>query len=796
MQLLAASPQTAPELILTILINDLEAAGIEIGLVLDDYHCIKNPVVHTAVSFLLDHCPTLFHLLIASRSDPPVPLPRLRARSQLLDLRVADLSFTQAEASKFLNEIMGLQLDDNAIATLAERTEGWIAGLQMAALSMRNREDVRGFIQGFSGTNRHILDYLLEEVLSRESEEMQSFLLQTAVLNRLSGPLCDAVTTRKNSQQILETLEKNNLFLIPLDDNRQWYRYHHLFADLLQARLHQLEPDKVPQLLLRAARWCEGNGQIHDAINYAFVAQDYDYAGQLIAQHAGQAISQGEIETVWSWLSSLPTEVLRQSAPLSIAYCWLLWLRGEIHSIASHLIFAERALDACLPADQDQDEYKVLSAQLAGLKSFAARYQNEFETAVNLANQALTLLPESLPSAINIQLHTMLFLALASAYEGAGQLEKGVTAYTETIRWSREGANATGVAGITYRLAGDLWLLGRLQHAETACREAFNFIQAQGMARLPAVGILHLALSEVLVEQNKLPEAEQHLTRGNALGKWSGRLDAAKNALFSQARLLLAQNDLAGAITAVLEAEAALPQPSSPLARAEILALKTKLLLKQGALNKAATSAAEAVKLAGSDQGQSGQMATLAAYHVRLVQEPAETAIVELTNGLTVAERNGRFGVALELYILRSLAQARQGNRREAMQDLQCALKLAAPEGYTRIFIDEGQPMQALLAKYQSKGEMLQKYATYLLSQFGTMPHQASQIAKLIDPLSQRELEVLHIMALGKTNQQIAQQLVVARGTIKAHTASIYRKLNVSNRTEAVARARQIGLLP
>lgn len=800
-QLMAAASQLPPELILTSLVNDLDSSGQEIALVLDDYHVISSQAVHQAVTFLLEHSPQICHLVIVGRSDPPLPVVRLRARGQLVELRAADLSFSETEAAHFLNDIMGLHLDAAAAARLAARTEGWITGLQLAALSLRDRDDVSGFIEHFSGTNRHILDYLLDEVLSREPKAVQTFLLQTAILNRLTGSLCDAVTGTSGSQKMLEQLEQRSLFVVPLDDERRWYRYHHLFADLLQARLQQAGHEPAARLRARAAAWCEHNGQPAAAVDYALAAHDFEHAAYLVAHYWGHASSAGEIETVWSWLNALPEAIIKNSAPLSVATCWVLWLRGQIGLMEAPLADAERALHAQGAGDGLTAD---LPAQIAALRSFVVRYRHQFDTAVALAQQALTLVPDKLPSQTNARLHALIYLALASAYDGAGDLQKAADAYADTIRWNRSGTSAAGVAGITYRMIGVLRLLGRLREAEAACREALAYLDAQNMARLPAAGILHLAMAEVLLEQNELEAAEAHISQGIELGKWSGRLDAARNAVHALARLRLARGDGVGALTAVQEAEASLSDPPSPLAQSELLALKTRLLLRQGAVREAAPCAAEAVRLAGGDQGQTGQMAALSAYRVLLAQDKLDELIEQLTQAVDSGGENGRFGVAIELYILRSLAWLRQNKLPAAMADIEQALVLAAPEGYVRLFLDEGRPLQMLLTQWlgRAAGGELQKYAVSLLKQFdaeqpitAAAPEPVHSISPLIEPLSPRELEVLHIMALGKTNKQIAQQLVVSRGTVKAHTAAIYRKLDVANRTEAVARARQLGLL-
>jgi len=596
---------------------------------------------------------------------------------------------------------MGLGLDADAVALLAERTEGWIAGLQMAALSMRGRDDADSFIQAFAGTHRFIMDFMLEEVLAREPEEVQNFLLQTAILTRLTGPLCDAVTGATGGQEMLEGLERRNLFVVPLDDERRWYRYHHLFADLLQAKLHQSDPERVAQLLSRAAEWCEQDGEVADAVSYALAAQDYRRASGLIAKYWHVAANTGEIETAWSWLDALPEDEIKCSAPLGIAYCWVLWLRGQSGAIAARLADVENALNSLIAAEgvsPDDVAYAELLVQLALLQSMVARYGNDFEAAVALAERALSLLPKDLPPQADVQMRALISFALASAYDGAGNLERAVSSYAEHIRLSRIVANVTGI-GITIRLIGALRLLGRLREADAACRDALAYVQAQGMSRLPAAGILHVAMSEVLVEQNDLEAAEAHLAQGLEIGKWSGRLDAAKNAAYALARLRQARHDANGALTAIWEAESAIGEPQPPLARAELLALRARVLAQQGALSEAARCVEEAERLAGRDRGQTREMVLLAVSRVLSAQRKPDEAVAQLTRSIAAAEERGLLGAALELRILRSLALARRGDARAAETDLEHALTLAEPEGYVRIFLDEGRPMQILLAQ-------------------------------------------------------------------------------------------------
>jgi LuxR family maltose regulon positive regulatory protein len=493
--------------------------------------------------------------------------------------------------------------------------------------------------------------------------------------------------------------------------------------------------------------------------------------------------------------------------------------------VEPHLANAERALSELVVSNElDQDDaatYARLPAELAALHSFVARYQGDFEAAVAHAGRALDLAPEDLPPRTDAQLRTPIFLALATSYDGAGDLERAVSAYAETIRWSRLGTYAAGITGITYRLSGILRLLGRLRAADAACRDALGYIQAQGMARLPAVGILHVALSEILVEQNDLETAQAHLSRGLELGKWSGRLDAVRNAAYTLTRLRQARQDTDGALAAVHEAEMALGEPPSPLAKAELLALRAGILVRQGAMSEAAQCVEKAVQLAGWDRGLTGEMVALAASRVLLAQGSLDEAVAGLTRSIVAAEECGRLGAAIELRILRSLALARWGDAREAAADLERALALAEPEGYVRLFLDEGQPMRILLTQWldQASAGPLRDYAINLLSQSDAEPQRAAvpqeptsaaqeplanQVVSpvepsgqvLVEPLSPRELEVLHLIGQGRTNKEIARQLVVAPGTVKAHTSSIYRKLDVANRTEAVARARRFGILP
>ena len=762
-QLMAGLGQVSPEIILTSLVNDLDTHNQDIVLVLDDYHLITSQAVHAMVAFLLEHLPNNFHLIIAGRSDTPLPLSRLRGRGQVFELRAADLRFSGSEANQLLNDVMGLNLGPQAVSMLEARTEGWVAGLQLAALSMRDREDLEDYIRKFAGTNRYIMDFMLEEVLAREPEDVQAFLLRTSILNRLCGPLCDAVTGTSASQEMLERLEANNLFIVPLDDDRRWYRYQHLFADLLQARLYQSGPETPAKLLICAARWCEKVGQISDAVGYALAARDYPYTGDLLVNYWAQIANGGEIETVWTWLNALPEEFVKNNAPLSIVYCWMLYLMGRVGDIEKHLVDAGPAFleqSQAGDASQEREGFTTQPAELAALRSFVARYHEEYEGAITLAEQALSLLPANLPTFVDMQLRTVILVALAAAYDGAGSLEKAVNAYSEAIRLSRLSTNSIGI-GVIIRLVGALLVIGRLRAAESACREALKYVETQGMARLPSSGILHVAMSEVLLEQNHLEAAQQHLAQGIELGRRSGRLDALKNAAGPLSRLRQAGKDVSGALTAFDEAEFAFGgEVPPPLARVRdalpqgqgpdpgrspsprLLAVLNRLFTWLEKIGVRPVAGCH-----GSIQARCGPLRTRR-MPWRNWGDPSLIAKV-------VA------GLDLQSSCDSSAAFYRQSRAAflAAFADLEHALILAEPEGYVRIFLDEGRPLQMLISRWfvSAAAGPIKDYAHTFSPNLianrvsGKRKRQEPPLSRgstdgsrqgLVEPLSPRELEV------------------------------------------------------
>jgi LuxR family transcriptional regulator, maltose regulon positive regulatory protein len=864
---LATAPQPAPpKALLTSLINDLDSTGKEIALVLDDYQFIKSQAVHEAVAFLLEHGPHTLHMVISTRSDPPLALARLRVRSQTVELRAADLSFTETEAAQFLNDVMGLRLDAGSVATLEERTEGWIAGLQMAALSMRDRKDVAGFIKGFSGTNRYILDYLLEEVLASQSPEIQRFLLHTSILERLTAPLCDAVldvgladdegakregddrSSRSESlffhqsASILEYLERANLFLVPLDDERIWYRYHHLFADLLRARLDQLNPGLSPRLHAHAATWLEREGMTVEAVNHALAAGEYDRAARLVEANTSRLLAQGELNALMGWIATLPAE-LRLSRPwLCVHQASALMFAGLAAEVEPLLAQAEAALGAeaaqgraSLAGQADKmdslsmgvSEARALRGAMAAMRAYTAVILGQDAEVLSQGQLAYELLPaEELGS------RSLVAWATGRTLQTQGRLTEARLAFEEHVRLGRAMGHIWALlAGLT-ALAQVLLVQGQLPQARALLEEALAEASQQGARSRGYIAWVEDGLANVLYEQNELEAARRLLAEAIELIRQWPNPNHLIYAYALQSRVLLAQGDLEGARTSIGEADQI--RRNAPLSRwlrrtAEAELVRVWLALRAAGISLVPGDAlaeqssalvaswrSELADLEESDNRPMDECAQIAALTLARVSSAAGRAEEALTWLDPVTRRTqaaGYIGAPIESLVLTAIAwqsnpagtMPGSGRSVRALTALEEALTLAEPGGYVRVFLDEGRPMQMLLAQWlaHAGASSLREYAIHLLSQFDDEPEAAtaaqektSPTGEMVEPLSQREMEVLYLIALGKTNQEIAGQLIVSSGTVKAHTASIYRKLDVANRTEAVARARQFGILP
>jgi LuxR family maltose regulon positive regulatory protein len=824
-QMLAAAQQAPPEAILTSLINDLDSAHKEMILVLDDYQFINSQAVHEAVAFVLEHCPKTFHLVIATRSDPPLPLARLRARGQTAELRAADLRFTEAEATQFLNDIMGLRLDAWSVAALAERTEGWIAGLQMAALSMRDRKDVAGFIEGFSGTNRYILDYLLEEVLARQPPEIQRFLLYTSILERLSAALCEAVleddegAKREGNDRaapseallggkaasILEYLERANLFLAPLDDERIWYRYHHLFADLLHSQLQKsLGAPGVAQLHVRAADWHAQNGSIVEAINHASIASDDERVERFIIQNYMVLVSGGEQAWMRFWTGQLSKELVYRRP-------WLCIYEAYSHSWFGELDEADRLLEVAerrIRTGETSAEIPALEAQsmrglLAYVKSRVTAMRGDIQRAIELCLAAREYSPSS-----NLALQLDTRITLGYEYFLHGDYANASLILNETIRSGISAGAVINTVAAACLMARLYAVQGRLNQSYDMYQMAAQSIPEESGQHLGARALVEVGFAEVFCERNDLGAALAHIQRGLDLIPMWDKADDLALAYITLRRIHLAQGNRSEAMGAV-EKAIRLIQTRGVFseARKAVEIAQVKLWLTQGDLQAAKRWAASQEERLGSGErfGFENELTHITRARVLMAENKLNEASGLLTHLEETARSAGRMGRAIEILLLEALARQERGDSEQALLALTKCLSLAEPEGYVRVFLDEGQRMQKLLAQWlaHASDSPLRDYATHLLSQFdaeayaGTAGREkAPPSGDLVEPLSQRELEVLHLMALGRTNQEIAGQLIVAPGTVKAHAASIYRKLEVGNRTEAVARARQLSILP
>ncbi len=804
-QMLASTQLAQAEVVLTSLINDLDSTDTDIVLVLDDYHCISSQAVHDSVSFLLEHCPSTFHLVIATRSDPPLPLARLRARGQMTELRSADLRFSETEAAHFLNDIMGFHLDAESIAALENRTEGWIAGLQMAALSLRNRENVPGFIEGFSGTNSFILDYLLEEVLTSQPPEIQRFLLYTSVLERLTAPLCDflleinemhrpaddgAPQSRSHSNlqsaPVLADLERGGLFLTPLDDERTWYRYHHLFADLLRSRLRQAHPELISRLHIRASTWLEREGYIPEAIHHLLATQEMERAAALIEAYGPACWSEND-PSVMQMADNLPHEIILARPKLGLHQVWLLITQGRIERALCLLEDLKRKLSIIGPEPEQRWVHTFITLALAflsrpgGISDLFPDYR----------------LVEEIPAEEPILRNTADFLYVMTLGR-QGQLDRAVEVAAMCIQREKKRSGALAIHSLVPFLTRGYLMQGRLRAAASLCRESLEPLGGESRYA-DGTGSVKIDLGEVLCEWNCLEEAGQSIREGLQDNEPWQNIMTDGFGLTALTRVLLAQEDYAGALQMAKKLNTRLSAHSWPREFDEDFhTLMVRVQLAGGDLQSASQWASQLELNNDFDLHKKRYQMTLA--RIRLAESRYAEAEKLLVGEAPPAGAGSQVTRELEFNLLLAVAIAGQGRLPEALEIIETCLAMAEPEGYIRIFLDVGEPIRELLmADLKSATPGRELYAQKVLDSFSSirpLRPPASPSFGLVEPLTEREMEVLQLMALGRTNQEIAQQLIVARGTIKAHAASIYRKLDVTNRTEAVARARELGALP
>ncbi len=774
------SPQPPSiELILTTLVNEIATLPGNLILVLDDYHLIDAKPVDHALAFLLEHLPPQMHLVIATREDPHLPLARIRARGQLTELRASDLRFTPSEAAEFLNQVMGLNLPTEDIAALETRTEGWIVGLQFAAISMQGRHDISSFIKSFTGSHHFVLDYLIEEILQKQSESVQDFLLRTSILDRLCGDLCDAVLLSPvgSGQATLETIERANLFILPLDNERRWYRYHHLFADLLRQRLHErlASSEKnaqslVNELHIRASLWYENNGLEIEAFQHAAAANDIERAARLVEGEGMPLQYRGAMTPVLDWLASLPTTVLDARPSLWVMYASALTMVSEtISGVEQKLQAAEAALQGAEPDAKNRD----IVGQIAAIRAMLAVPWHEAETIITQSRRALEYLhPDNLP------LRTTTTWTLGFAYQLQGERAAASQAYSEAISISQASGN------IMITLAAST-SLGQVQETENqlhlAAESYRRVLQLAGDPPWTAACEAYLGLARVLYEWNDLDTAQQHGQQCLHLALQMENVDTPATCEVFLVRLKLAQGDVAGAAAILAEADQFLRQHNFAHRKAEVAAARVLVLLRQGNLTAAAHLAQT-------------QDLPISLARVHLEQGNPATALALLEPQRRQAEAKGWHDEQLKIMILQAVALYMEGEKEKAVQILGDTLELAEPGGFIRIFIDEGLPMGALLREATKHGTV-SNYVRQLLEAFGKAEGRTPVSQHLIEPLSERELEVLKLLKTELNGPEIARELMVSLNTVRTHTKSIYNKLGVNNRRMAVCRAEELELL-
>ena len=801
----AAHP--AIETVLATVLNELSVLPTGLDLILDDYHLADGPEIATDVAFFLEHLPEQVHLVISTRADPDLPLARLRARGELVEIRARDLRFTRDEATAYLNEVIGLHLDASTIAALESRTEGWIAALQLAALSLQGHEDAAGFVAGFAGDDRYVVDYLVDEVLARQTDAVRRFLLQTSVLDRLSGSLCDAVTGKSDSRTVLEMLDRSNLFVIPLDDSRQWYRYHHLFADVLRTHLADERPDEVAELHRRAGEWYDAAGEPVAAVQHLLAAGDNAHAADLVELAIPALRRDRQEATIRRWLDDIPPEVTRVRPVLAVGFIAALMAGGEFDKVESRVDDVERLLDAA-DGEQPPEMIVVDTAELARLPGALETYRaglalvrgEPSATVVHHAERAIARASDG----------DHVVVAAAAALSGlaswrSGDLAAAHRGYSTAVEGLRRAGHLSDVLGCSITLADIEITHGRLGAAWRTYHDGLALAVQEPATVMRGTPDMLVGLSQIAFERNDLETAEDHLSRAEELGEHTGLPQLPYRLRVGRAQLCAAAGDLAGAVTLLEEAERVYVGDFSPDVR-PVPAMRARLLVGLGRHTDALEWAQDRGLTADDDVSyvREYEHLTLA----RILMSPRNPqrsqsgrgAADQLLKRLRVAaEAGGRVGTLIEILALQALAHDAEpgaGAKGGALVPLEDALRLAEPEGYVRTFVGEGARMAALLGALNSQHESW-SYPRHLLDAFeqvgGTSAATAGEA--LAQQLSARELDVLRLLSTDLDGPAIARELFVSLNTVRTHTKNIYAKLGVNSRRTAVSKAAELGLL-
>jgi LuxR family maltose regulon positive regulatory protein len=792
------NPQIEP--LLTILINQISQKSSEFILVLDDYHLISSKTIHDAVEFLIEYLPPNLYLVLIGRADPPFSLSRLRASGLLTEFRSKDLRFTEEEIAFFLNDRMGFNLTDKDIKALETRTEGWIASLQLAALSLKGREDKEGFISAFSGSHHHVIDYLVDEVMSHQPDELQSFLLHTSILGRFCASLCNFVIEVNNSKDIIERLEEANLFLVPLDDERIWYRYHHLFADFLNQRLCERYPGTISGLHHRASMWFEENWLIPEAINHSLVGEEFERAALLVESFGPEMMMQSEFDQLEEWLNAIPKDVVENWPWLCIIRAWMFDRLGQFDIGEQYLQNAESALGIKASSIPSEAE-KIIRGQIAAIRALYAIKKGQIPRSIEHSNQALDNLPEGYFN------RGMAFYTLGWAKCVQGDLSGALQKFQEGRRDSLAAGNLILTQMIILDTGVTYVLQGHLHQAVETLHEAIQFKYENSEIRMPYAGNALVILADIQREWNELDPAMRHLEEGIEIGISAKLMDLVAVGYSSMAQVYLASGNLEKAIQMCEKADRMVSEipDLEPDTKTKTMASRVRLLLAQDKITEAARYAQERGLTADTEINYFSEFRHIIFARVLIyigcgnsdAQELQDAHII-LDRILELAKPAGFVSQIIEALALQAIAYEAQGKRDKALTSLEEALSLAEPEGFVRTFIDEGLPMARLLYEASSR-DIAPEYTGRLLATFPALePAPASQKRpmEMVEPLSERELEVLHLIAGGLSNQEVSQRLFITLATVKWHTSNIYGKLGVKNRTQAIAQARELGILP
>jgi LuxR family transcriptional regulator, maltose regulon positive regulatory protein len=830
--MLNSSQSLVPTTPLSMLINELQIFPQSVILVLDDYQVISNPIIHDGIIFLLEHMPSNVYLVIATRSDPPLPLALLRGRNQLNEFRAKDLRFTSGEASTFLLNIFGLPLTPEQITILENRTEGWIAGLQMAALSMQGRLDIPQFIEAFSGTHRFIIDYLTEEALNRQSKDAKVFLLRSSILERMNSSLCDFVldresdqetkktqsinsasVTQSESQSFLNKLEFSNLFVVPLDDERIWYRYHHLFADLLRSRLQQTSPELIPILHSRASAWFEKNGWIEESITHSLAAKDWDNVSRLIDLNFRKYLENGQMATVLKWIEGLPQDVIFRYPKLCAQVAEVYSQAGMIEKIDPLFNRAEEILSAKENQSEvskdtqglnlSPKEITVIRSMAAILRGLKAVCYGDPHLAVNFTQTALTNFPEMEPRELAV-----LFWVEGWAYRSLGNLSYALERLTKATEYALK--SGAILHDIWIDLGNVTRLVGKLPQAINIFTNSIQIATDRGVQNQGNLSRDETFLSFIFLEQNKLDLAFAHAKQSIAYTQWWPSHIIITMSYVSLTQILLAQGDIDGSLQAIQKADQERKNRlMTPYINSLVDVAWARIWLIQGKWDLLNQWSRDQISILYATLDKSQLIDEyLEMRLIMLVRVWMEKTIIDkdlkrtddclsLLARLENSSQNaGRLNSLVEILILKESIRFSQGKVPEALAGLDECLKIAEAGGYIRIFLDTGEPAHTLIFKYlQGTSPVHKSYAEKILHAFSELSHPGISKAELPESITQRELEVLQLLSEGYSNQQVAEKLVLAEGTIKFHVHHILKKLQVASRTQAIARARDLGLI-